>query len=373
MKISVRFSTMIIETDISEKFFQLLQIAVGTKRTIDITLTDQEWSAIYDISCKQSLVAVVIRAADKLSDRGIKPPTHLLFQWIGESESIRQRNKHIDSQCGMLMNWFKDAGYQSCILKGQGVARLYTYPDSRQAGDIDIWVDANRDDIVKKMRDGFLNVTYVDYVNCHSAFFVDTEVEVHFRPTWMFNPFINRKVQKWIRENKKNQMTNYDSEVGFSYPTISFNLVFSLIHIYRHVFFEGIGLRQLMDYYYILTHSREDERARAFETLKSFGLDKFVGTVMYVLQRVFNIDSSLLLCTPNKEEGMFLLEEILRGGNFGHYDDRIKRVSDKQRWRRGLENAKRNYRFLAHYPNEVIWIPAWKIWHWGWRKWKGYL
>lgn len=350
-----------------------MQIAVGTKNHKDITLSDQEWSTIYDISCKQSLVAVVIRAADVLSDRGMKPPTHLLFQWIGESESVRKRNEQINSQCRMLVKWFKEAGFKSCILKGQGVARLYSFPDSRQAGDIDIWVDARRDDIVEKMRESSLNVTYVDYVNCHSAFFVDTEVEVHFRPTWMFNPFINRRVQKWIRENKEDQMANYDSKVGFSYPTISFNLVFSLIHIYRHVFFEGIGLRQLMDYYYILIHSTKEERTRAFETLNSFGLDKFVGTVMYVLQRVFNIDPSLLLCTPNKEEGMFLLEEILRGGNFGHYDDRIKRISDKQRWRRGLENVKRNYRFLAHYPNEVIWIPAWKIWHWGWRKWKGYL
>ena len=94
---------------------------------------------------------------------------------------------------------------------------------------------------------------------------------------------------------------------------------------------------------------------------------------MYIMQQVFAIDEKLLLCAPNKTEGEFLLSEILRGGNFGQYDDRIKRISEDHRWRRGIENLKRNLLFLRHYPNEVVWIPAWKMWHFGWRAWKGYL
>ena len=168
-------------------------------------------------------------------------------------------------------------------------------------------------------------------------------------------------------------MREYDSEVGFGYPTVSFNLVFSLIHIYRHVFQEGIGLRQLTDYYFILTHSTSAEQEGAFATLKSFGLGKFAATIMHIMQRVFDIDRELLLCEPNSAEGEFLLEEILHGGNFGQYDDRFKRISDEHRWRRGIENLKRNMLFFRHYPNEVVWIPAWKVWHWCWRKWKGYL
>lgn len=238
---------------------------------------------------------------------------------------------------------------------------------------IDIWVDANRDVIVKNMCSECLDVTYVDYVNCHVSFFTDTEVEVHFRPTWMFNPCVNRKVQKWIRFNKNSQMGNFDEEVDFSYPTIGFNLVFSLIHIYRHVFFEGIGLRQLMDYYWILSHSTDEERTEAFETLKSFGVGKFAASIMYIMRRVFDIDESLLLCKPNEEDGQFLLGEIMRGGIFGHFDDRNTYVPEDKKIKRGLNNAKRNLRFLKRYPSEVMWMPVWKTWHWCWRKYKGYL
>ncbi len=360
-------------SDIEEKFFQLLQIAVGRSSIISVELTDEEWAILHRIAYEQSLLSVVLNAADVFTKDGQKPPTPLLYTWIGESEAIRHLAGMMDCRCEQLTTWFRNVGYPCCIIKGQGVARLYTHPEYRQAGDIDIWVDAKRDDVVKKMRSDCLGVTYVDYVNCHAAFFTDTEVEVHFKPTWMFNPFTNRKVQKWILGNKDAQMTNYDEEVGFNYPTISFNLVFSLIHIYKHVFFEGIGLRQLMDYYYILNHSTEDERSEAYATLKSFGIGKFGGTVMHVLKRVFNLDESLFLCKPNVEEGEFLLLEIMRGGNFGHFDDRNIYVSDENRFLRGLNNAKRNTRFLIRYPSEVVWMPLWKTWHWFWRKWKGYL
>ena len=128
-----------------------------------------------------------------------------------------------------------------------------------------------------------------------------------------------------------------------------------------------------MDYYFILAQSNKEERAEALATMKSFGLAKFAEAVMYIMRRVFNMDESLLLCEPNKEDGEFLLSEIMRGGNFGHYDDRNKYVSDEKRFLRGFNNAKRNMRFLRRYPSEVIWMPFWKTWHWCWRKWNGYL
>lgn len=358
---------------IEDKFFRLLQISVGKTAGKVVLLSEKDWDLIHQMAIEQSMLGVVLKAVDSTANDGQKPPTTLLFQWIGEVEIIRQQSQRKNQQCEQLTAWFRNHGYKSCILKGQGVARLYDEPDLRQSGDIDIWVDAPRDVVVNKMRSNFFRVTCVDYVNCHVEFFNDTDVEVHFRPTYMFNPFTNRKVQKWMRENKDAQMSHIDKSLGFSYPTIGFNLVFSLIHIYRHVFLEGIGLRQLMDYYSILSHSNVKERNEAMTTLQSFGLNKFVGSVMFVLQKVFGMDSSFLLCEVNTGDGSFLLSEILQGGNFGKFDDRNRYVSNEQKVKKTVVNIKRNMRFLKHYPSEVVWMPFFKIWHWCWRKWKGYL
>lgn len=358
---------------IEERFFQLLQIAVGHDVSEKFELSDDEWAVIYRMASEQSVLSVVLQAADTLSNVGQKPPMSLLYQWIGEGEQIRQHNQRVDNQCEQLSSWFKKRGFSNSIIKGQGVARLYPNPNLRQPGDIDIWVDGKRDEIVKLMRSNFIGVTYVDYVNCHASFFTDTEVEVHFRPTWFFNPFVNWKVQKWIRKSKTEQMAHFDEQVGFNYPTVEFNLVFSLIHICRHVLFEGIGLRQMTDYYYILQHSTADERQKAFGLLRKFGVGKFAGAVMYVMQHVYGLEESLMLCEVDEKHGKMLLAEILRGGNFGQHDDRIKRVNDHERWKRGWENFKRDLRFIKDYPSEVVWMPIWKVWHYFWRLSKGYL
>lgn len=359
--------------DIKEKFYCMVRLSAGGEAELPLQITDDEWLEIYTLSSQQSLTSFILKAVETVSENGSKPPKELLLKWIGESELIKHSNKLVNKQSEFLTSWFKEKGFSNCIIKGQGVARLCPNPDSRQPGDIDIWVDGRRDEIVKLMRSNFIGVTYVDYVNCHASFFTDTEVEVHFRPTWFFNPFVNRKVQKWIRKNKPEQMAHYDEQAGFNYPTVEFNLVFSLIHIYRHVLFEGVGLRQITDYYFILQHSTVEERQKVFRLLRKFGVGKFVGAVMFVMQRVFGLDKNLMLCEVNEKQGEMLLNEILRGGNFGHHDDRIKRVNDHERWKRGWENFKRDMRFIKDYPSEVLWMPLWKTWHWGWRKWNGYL
>lgn len=355
-----------------EAFFELIQITVGTRGGFSKVPTAKEWAVMLDMADKQSLTGALLRGLENLPNAQ-RPPQELLLEWIGIQQIVVSTNNVQDAKSKELYEWFKEKGCDCCIIKGQGVARLYPQPEFRQAGDIDIWVNTDRDAVVGKMHSESIDVSVIDYVNCHAAFFDDVEVEVHFHPTYFFNPFADRRLQKWIQQNKSAQMASFDDAVGFSYPTIAFNLVFSLIHIYRHVFSEGIGLRQLMDYYYILIHSTEDERLAAFDTLRSFGLKKFVATVMYVMRRVFDIDDSLLLCQPNQREGEYLLAEILRGGNFGQYDDRNKHLPAESRLKRGIENVKRNLRFLKHYPFEVMWAPAFKLWHWCWRKKKGYL
>lgn len=355
-----------------EAFFELIQISVGTRDGFSKVPSAKVWVAIFDMAEKQSLTGVLLAGLEKLTAEQ-RPPQGLLLEWIGVQQIVASTNNNQNRRSKELYEWFKEKGFDNCIIKGQGVARLYPQPELRQAGDIDIWVDADRDDVVGKMRSESIAISVIDYVNCHAAFFDDVEVEVHFRPSYFFNPFANRRLQRWIQKNKSVQMASFDDKIGFCYPTIAFNLVFSLIHIYRHVFSEGIGLRQLMDYYYILSHSTEEERKEAYDTLCSFGLKRFVATVMYVMRRVFNIETSLLLCQPNQKEGEYLLAEILRGGNFGQYDDRNKHLPSENCMKRGVENVKRNLRFLKHYPSEVMWSPAFKLWHWCWRKNKGYI
>jgi len=343
-----------------------------TAKQLETVLNQAEEQAIFGLVFNAIQNAEIVDKEDSAGDE-VGKAQMAIFEAVGLQEQIKQQNLLLNERAVLLSRIIASWNYKACVLKGQGVAQLYPEPLYRQSGDIDIWVDGTQDDIVSKLRDYFVGIRSIDYVHSNVAFFTDAEVEVHFRPSWMYNPFNNRKLQKFFSYNKKEQFDNIDKNVGFAYPTISFNLVYSLIHINRHIFEEGIGLRQLVDYYYILKHSTSEERKVAFSQLCRLSLMKFAAAIMYIEKEVLGIEDAFLLCTPDGKEGKFLLEEIMRGGNFGQHDSRNEWYDKDSRFKRGVFHLKRNWRYLKHYPSEVIWIPAWSIWHWCWRKWKGYL
>ena len=106
------------------------------------------------MAIKQSLIGVILEGAQRLSESEAnqKPPLPLLYEWIGHVERIRLHNRQMDQKSAMLTRIFNDRGYKSCVLKGQGATRLYPQPELRQSGDIDIWVEGGRDEIVKRLK-----------------------------------------------------------------------------------------------------------------------------------------------------------------------------------------------------------------------------
>lgn len=320
---------------------------------------------------KQSVDGVVLEDVcnlmEKYSDANIST---VKLQWIANTLKIEKRNEQANLRAKQLTDFFLNGGYRSCVLKGQGVALLYTNPKRRCCGDIDLWVEGERGEIVNFIRSRGVRIYDVHLVHATAVFFEDIPVEIHFRPSWMYNPFLDRKLQKFFTEQASEQFANYDESVGFAYPTIYFNLVHSIVHINRHIFEEGIGLRQLMDYYYILQHSTQQKRSDAYEVLCSVGLKKFVGAVMYVLKQVFLLEDDLMLCKPNSVLGIPLLDSIIAGGNFGKA---FGLRHGRNKFEKGLLQWKHNLQLMLPYANEAMWIPAFQVWHYLWRKRKGYL
>ena len=100
-------------------------------------------------------------------------------------------------------------------------------------------------------------------------------------------------------------------------------------------------------------------------------MKKFASAMMYVLQTVFAMPDEYLICKPDEKEGKFLLNEIIQAGNFGKYDKRIKRVEGsylKVQCNHAFEKWKHNIRLITHYPEEVLWEPLFRLYHFVWRK-----
>ncbi|MBR2456465.1 MAG: nucleotidyltransferase family protein [Bacteroidaceae bacterium] len=351
-----------------KKPFELLQVAVGTRKELSGSLSVDEWNGLFKVLKKQALFGVGFDAICQLPAEQ-RPPKPLLLQGYAQAEFIKEQNNLLNKRVLELRDIMQDMEIPYCILKGQGTAILYPKPESRQCGDIDVWCDCPRDLLLEKVGKKY---ALGDKVIHHAdvTFFKDISVDLHYVPTWLYTPWYSKNLQTFIVNEKSTQMQNLN-EKGFCSPTVKFNLVYSMMHMFRHLFEEGIGLRQFMDYYYIIMHSNEWERKEAVGVIRKIGKTRFLGAVMYVLQKVFLLDEKYLLVKPNKELGEFLMNEIWIGGNFGYHDNRVKK--DKSLSDRVKRRLKRQLTLYSFGPSEVICGPFWKAWHYCWRKKNGYL
>lgn len=363
-------------------FFELIQVAIGTRICLSHTLSVDEWGKLYTMAKKQSLVGVCFagvqrtlsNSPSKVEDSsGIGMPEMLYLTWMGMAAKIQQRNDVVNRQCVELQKRLSADDMRSCILKGQGIAQSYSESlrGLRQSGDIDVWVlprdgESKNEHIsrIVKYAKGFNPESHFSGKHIDLSVFDNTEVELHVTPAKMNCPWHNKQLQKWfLKQGNKDFTLVLD---GYYVPTTEFNIVYLLLHCYDHLLFEGVGLRQVMDYYWTLSNSplKGENLNKTIDILKSLGLMKFASAMMWVLGHVFAMDREYMICEPNEEEGRFLLNEIMTGGNFGKYgNDGVMEGHAKGRFAFFIARMKRNWRFLRHYPSEIIWSPYSMISH----------
>lgn len=368
--------------------FTLLQVAIGQKTSMEQNLDKKVWLQIFKQAKQQALLGVTYGAIENLPKEE-RPPFTLLAQWFTMTQKIEQSNAHLNTWCEKVEANFLQEGFSTCILKGQGIAQLYPQPMRRQCGDIDVWVVPNESLDEKGGIKESLNIRrkkIVSYVQRflpnekpvyhHIDFNTSKEVtiEVHFTPSWLNDPFDNYHLQSWFELHTSEIFSK--AIVPYTTPTTAFNMVYVLLHIYRHIFSEGIGLRQVMDYYYVVKDFNQQatptEKEQLIHDLKNLHLYPFAQAVMWVLGKVFVLSKEEMLCTPDAKKGASLLQEIMLAGNFGKYDERINTIYSDGSWRAFVTRTQRNIRFLKHYPREVIWSPFFKLWHQAWLRLNGW-
>lgn len=333
---------------------ELLQVALGNQSELSTIPSTKEWEVLLDEAQRQAIVGVLMDGLEILPKEQ-RPPQIVLLKWIG---FIQMNEKTYLLQCERakeLTMRFEEQGYRNCVLKGVGLAQLYPKPSRRQSGDIDLWVDCDRKYLIRWLQSQCAT-EHVLWHHVDAKFFEDVPTEIHYHPCWLYNPYYNKRLQTWFEDQKIYQM-KVDEGLGIAYPSVQFNAVYSLVHFYHHLIEEGVGVRHIIDYYYILKALPENDRDTVLNTLNHFGMISLASAIMWVLKEVCRMSDDYLICEPDEKKGRFLLDEIMRGGNFGHY-----RIDNRKR-----NSAVRMFALLPYFPKEVLWVVPWKLWHKCWR------
>ena len=483
--------------------FRFLRFSLGlegeVKGLLDGRKGSFDWDACYQFAKRQTLVGVLFDGIQRLP-KELAPARPLLLRWLSDSESIRRRNMRMDRASAYVYNKVCAAGFRCCILKGQGNALLYPHPSSRIPGDVDVWVMANREElrhIAFSLTEGD-GSSLQESLNHIGLTVHGVSAALHSTPALLNSPLHNSRLQRWLKRNADLQCSNriaLPNNAGeVAVPTLSFNIIYQLCHLFHHCFYEGVGLRQIVDYYFVLKNTdfsrNTDEGAgntdrdevllntdftdftdkvsgntdedgvlsntdftdntdriggnaesdgslmntdctdftdrvsgntdedgvllntnctdltdefsgntdrgcfllntdcadfldsssgglgevdsggalvALQEELKWLGLGEFAGAVMYVLREVMGLDEKRMICAPDERRGRLLLEEIMAGGNFGHYDTR-NHFGQGALWH-NIQRFRRDWRMLRFYPSEALSEPLFRACHFLWR-WK---
>ena len=395
-------------------FFEFLRFCIGTVQEVPSSLKEADWRVLYAMARKQCLVGVLFDGIKRLpADVGMDKG--LLFQWMAQNQTLRKANARLDKAAVEVADWFGRKGFRTCVLKGQGNALLYPSGMERTPGDIDLWVDGGDRKVVSFVR----SLSPDEKVCYHHIGFPEyngVEVEVHFRPSFLFCFRHNRRLQEYYERVMDEQFAHrvkLGEQGEVAVPKAEFNLIFQLTHIFTHLMNEGIGLRQLLDYFFLLKNTdfigntdgdgfllntdytnkslgntngdgfllntdftadtdriggNADgvDRRLLQDELRRLGLWEFAGAVMYIMKEVFGLEDNRLIVPPDVKRGRLVLKEALEAGNFGQYD--------KRNWfghsalGHNLQRLYRDMRLVRYFPEEALSEPFFRIWHFFWRK-----
>lgn len=376
---------------ILQELCSLLQLATGKQACLSHALSSDEWKCVYDLARKQALLGIVFEGVKRLPQEQW-PNGDIVLNWMMASEAIKRRNRQTTEVCRHLIAELSKDGFDTCILKGQANHDYYNRLDAdaslgmlRVCGDVDAW-------IWPREKTRYPVKAVVDYCRrknvlvslCHLHAEVKpvggVPVEIHLRPSFLNAPWRDRCFQQLFRSARM-EIREIDGCAAVKKLRVDYDLVFQMAHIYRHLLDEGVGMRQILDFYVLWKAYLKERQERPelmsigqlMEQIRNCGMERFASALMFVLQEMFGLSEDELLCAASVKHGSFLLDELVAAGNFGHYDKRMGDLPVKKgRLTYQLQKAQRrfgrNLRFLTSYPEEVVCEPWARVYHFLWRK-----
>lgn len=374
-------------TKSQELLFELLLVSTRARKSLLHSYSENVWRDALLLAREQAIIGVLVTALEELRkyNPDSQPSKMLLIEWLGMGNIEEQNTAKLNEAGETVVKYFRENGFACQILKGSSVGRYYPYPLRRTSGDIDVWLDGGRKKIYDFARkfDEKGELHGVNYHHIHFHLIEGVHIEAHIWPSFLSSPLRNYRLHQFCNL--------YRPTMDNDRTSLAFDRVFIMLHCYRHICGHGVGLRQIMDYFYVLKRSFDNNdylrsattgdacqsknpndnwREETVKWIKKLGMERFARGLMWVLQVYFGLESQYLLMKPDEKEGRFIIEEVLQTGNMGHSETR-NWGSTKTPLSRFFHNLRRDAYLAKHYPHEALWQPFFSLWLYGWRFSKG--
>ena len=338
-----------------QAFLQLVRAGLWEKEVRLSQYGDVDFDEMYRLAQEQSVIGLVAAGVERVVD--IKVPKEIVFQFVGTTMQLEQRNLSMNRFVTKLFGKLKEKGVYALLVKGQGIAQCFERPLWRAAGDVDLLLDAKNYEKSKTLLSPLADeVDSEDVCKKHQALKMEGfDVELHGRMPFLISNRVDKCIDSVILnslsdDGKREWLINNDVVY---LPNADNDIILVFTHFLRHFFVEGVGLRQICDWCRLLWTYKDSLNYGLLESrIRKMGLmtewRAFASLAVDTLG--MPAETMPFYDVRYKDKADKVLRRVLKSGNFGHNNDlsyriRYKGISYKivATWRRFFDFAS-----LAH-------------------------
>lgn len=299
-------------TDIQQTTLSILRAFLNDQKNIDIPV-DIDWkkfNRLAEINSVSGIIGYVFQQADA---DGV--PAEIRRKYENDFLSTITITTMRDEDMKSLIDLLNKYDIDHLLFKGYIVKDLYTVPELRTYGDIDFAIRReNRGKCNTMMlKNGYRPLE--DWEPVYSYEKNNEHYEIH---TELLDSNLNNNAdyQGYFRDFWKH--TVHVDQHTFT-PDPEYHLLYLLMHIAKHVYGSGAGIRMYLDIAFYLRAYREQIDWEHFrQEVHTLKIDRFVNTVFTAVERWFEIKSPIPLKAVEKAFMDEFLTFTLNGGVFGH-------------------------------------------------------
>lgn len=352
----------------------LLRAALFGEKLDASAFAEANWKQILRLADIQTVSSLALDGMGMLPTSALRMPLGEKLSHIGKLQRLEQVNMLHRCVIVKIDQTLKSEGIPVVFMKGQTTALRYPNPLHRTPGDIDFVVNPKD---FKKTMEVLEKIGKVDHDLVHEhhgmAWVDGVTVEPHYKVHNYQSPSTDYAMQEMFASVFPSELSSADMD-GYAVPVFppTFESVFLISHMVNHVYEEGLGLRQVIDYAMFLSSCADKiDWLQHHEYLHQMRMERAwrIFTCICVDYLGMSLPSQVEpFSHQEKVWAEKMMTDIMRVGNFGRGEYIFQH--------RGFIDAFNNYCWVAKRcwnlgfvcPSEARWWIISKVKRFFWKK-----
>lgn len=298
--------------------------AADLQYSLQVDWTDVNWQHLYDVAKAQGVLAIVFdgikRVMVERGDNSLGMPRSLKMRWLSVVDSIEKKNTSQRMAVEYIATACEKCDLHVMTFKGLSLARFYPEPLHRECGDIDLYALGGRHKDLNRL------ITDLGGTIIHSSA-KHSEIKLRSVMIESHNYFVYRYLSKRAKTVNSRLVDSvcsaepYGEHNSLYYPNSEFDTLFVIYHAANHFKFEGISLRHIIDWCYIVQRAGCD-----LSQLTEYGLERFSAVLCRIGKHSLGFDLPEHLCCCDDKTYSRVLSDII-GSNVGKDDEKVSALT----------------------------------------------